>query len=50
VLMPMSSPLMFRSGPPLFPLLIAASVWIISGNSTTRPSGWGSGRSGAARR
>ncbi len=30
VLMPMTSPRRFRSGPPELPGLIAASVWIIS--------------------
>jgi hypothetical protein len=29
-LIPITSPLMFNKGPPLFPLLIAASVWIKS--------------------
>ena len=42
VLMPITSPCQFSSGPPEFPGLIAASVWIAS--SITIPSGSCTGR------
>src|SRR4028119_1211487 len=38
VLMPMTSPWMLHSGPPLLPGLMAASVWIISVNWNAAPS------------